>query len=662
MSPAMQFRGPARQRGAIGLVAALTLGVALVFMLLVIDSGRLYLEQRKLQRIADNAALEAVSRGGTCLAGLTAAAYASQNAARNGFVIDADSSVTARCGSLLTGADNLRTFTVDPSKFSAIQVTVVDTVATSVARGIGALFSAGPVSLTTQVNAVAVAAVPMPPLAQLTIRSTLGVVDTAKSNLLNPLLGALLGGNVTLTAAGYNGLLNTQINLLSYLDQLAIDLHVSAGNYTQLLNTTATVTQLIHAAATVIQANGPTADVTTALGNLQIAATNATPVRLGDILKLQTGTSTTGLDASVAVFDLVQAVIQLSNNKNAAAATLPVSVLGLLGVTVKVKVIEPPQLSAIGDPRLAKADPLGPDRIYVRTAQVRTLVNVNIPAITGLGAAVGNLVAPLTPVLSSLLSLNLVATLSSTLCLLGAGCDQLKTAIAPTSQIDISLDAGGATSYVTDFRCPVDDVGSKSLTARATTSVADIKLGSIDGAAAFSSSAAPTVTPLPLVDFGLQTCYQFLVLPGHCDPVRHYAAGGLAIVADSSVVKTSQDLVFSSNVTPFPIPPNLKQPPSYQTATPSSNIVGGLSSTLAGVKVTAYKPVNANPFGTIANIAAGLISGVVTLLQPVITGLLSPLLDPLLNNVLKLLGINLMAVDVGANLSCGQPGKAYLVI
>jgi len=662
MFPAMQFRSPARQRGAIGLVAALTLGVALVFMVLVIDSGRLYLEQRKLQRIADNAALEAVSRGGTCLAGLSAASYANQNAARNGFVIDADSTVTTRCGSLLTGADNLRTFMVDPAKFSAIQVVVSDTVATSVARGIGALFSAGPVALTTQVHATAVAAVPLPPLAQLTIRSTLGTVDTAKSDLLNPVFSTLLGGSLTLDAAGYNGLLTTQINLLSYLDQLAIDLHVSAGNYTQLLNTSATVTQLVQAAATVIQANGPTAEVMTALGKLQIAATNASPVKLGDILKLQTGTTTTGLDATVQVFDLVQAVIQLSNSKNAVAATLPVNVLGIAGVTVKIKVIEPPQLSAVGDPRLAKIDPLGPNRIYVRTAQVRTLITVNLPPISGLTTAVGNLVAPLTPVLSSLLSLDLVSTLTSTLCLLGAGCERMVPAIAPTSQISISLDAGGANSYVTDYRCPVDNVGSKSLTARTTTSVADLKLGTLDPANVFSSSAEPTVTPLPLVDFGLQTCYQFLILPGHCDAVRHYAAGGLAIFADSSLANTTQDLVFSSNITPFPIPPNLKQPPSYQSATPSSNIVGSLSGTLAGVKVTAYKPVNTNPFGTIASIAANLLSGVLNLLQPVITGLLSPLLDPLLNKVLSLLGINLMAVDVGANLSCGQPGKAYLVI
>jgi uncharacterized membrane protein len=77
MPPRMQFRGPARQRGAIGLMAALTLAMALGFMLLVIDTGRLYLEQRKLQRVADTAALEAVTRDGNCQSGQSATNYAS---------------------------------------------------------------------------------------------------------------------------------------------------------------------------------------------------------------------------------------------------------------------------------------------------------------------------------------------------------------------------------------------------------------------------------------------------------------------------------------------------------------------------------------------------------------------------------------------------------
>jgi uncharacterized membrane protein len=665
MSSPRGWSGPGRQRGAIGLIAAVSLGLALLLMLLVVDSGRLYLEQRKLQRVADNAALEAVSRGGTCQAGLTAAQYANQSAVRNGFTPDADSTLNTTCGGLVTGANGVRTFSLNASQSAAVRVIVSDAVLTSVARGIGALFSAGPVSLNTQLTATAVAAAPVPNVAQLSIRSTLATINTASSVPLNAVVGGMLGGNVSISALGWNGLIGSDINLLSYLNQLAINLNVAAGNYTQLLNTTATVTQLIQAAVTVLQANGATAEVLTALGALQVAALNASPVKLGDILQLQTGLPSTALDANVQVFQLLQAMVQLSNSKSAAAVTIPANLLGLANLTVQVKVIEPPQLSAIGDPRLAKADPLGANRIYVRTAQVRTLVRINVPLLSSdsaLTTAVSNLVAPLTPLLNSLLSLSLVSALGSALCLLGAGCEQLYPALASFSTIDIALDVGGAKAYVTDYSCPVNNTGSKSLSVRSVTSLADLKLGQIDPANAFSSAAEPTVKPLPLVDLGTRTCYQFLVLPGRCDPVVHYAAGGIAVKVDSSVAQTSQDLLFSSTAAPYPIPPDVKLASSYQAVVPTSNIVGSLSSTLMGINLIVYKPVNANPLGAIVTGLAGAISGVTNLLLPKITGLLSPVLDPLLNNLLSMLGINLMDVEVGANLTCGQTGRAYLVI
>lgn len=672
MSPLKRFSGPARQRGAIGLMAAVTFGLALVFMLLVVDSGRLYLEQRKLQRVADNAALEAVSRGGTCQAGLTAAAYANQNATRNGFTPTAGSStLAASCGTLVTGANGLRSFTVNPTQAVAVRVIVSNTVPISVAAGVVALFSPGPINLTTQLSATAVAAAPTPPVAQLSIRSTLGTVSTAQSSILNPLVGGLLGGGLNLTAVGWNGLLNTNINLLSFLDQLAINLNVAAGNYTQLLNTTTTLTKLIQAAITVVQANGATADILTALGNLQIAALNAAPLKLGDILKLQTGLPSTALNASVQLFQLLQAFIQLSNSNSAVAAVVPANILGLANVTVQVKVIEPAQLSAIGDPRLAMADPLGSNRIYVRTAQVRTLVSINLTGlsgVTGLANALLGLVGSLTPTLNSLLSLNLAATINSVGCLLGAGCEQIDPKLLPSPEIDINLELGGAEAYVTNYSCPSGTTGTKSLTVHSNSSVADIKIGQIDPSTTFSSSTAPVVKPLPIVDLGIWTCHKILGI-GSCGPARTaFAAGGIALKVDSSVGRSQtgsnigRDLVFSSNATPFPVPPNVNQTPAYQNAAPTSNIVNSLAATISGIGLDVYQPVGSNPLGAVIAGVGNLVNGVTSLITPLISNLLSPLLDPLLNNLLSSLGVNLMDVEVGANLTCGQTGKAYLVI
>ncbi|MBA5981876.1 hypothetical protein HT737_19115 [Pseudomonas sp. MD195_PC81_125] len=667
MSPRTQFNGKARQRGAIGLMAAATLSLALVLMLLVVDTGRLYMEQRKLQRVVDSAALEAVSRGGNCQSGLSAATYAGQSAVRNGYIVDGNNTLVTTCGSVQTAATGLRAFTADATQSTAVKVAASRTVTTSFAGGVQALFTGSAVSLNTTLNASAVAAQPTPTVAQLNIRSNLASINTAQSNILNPLFSGLLGGNVNLTALGWDGLLNTDINLLSYLNQLAINLNVAAGNYTQLLNTQATVTQLIQAAATVVQLNGATATVITALGQLQVAAINAAPVKLGDILQLQTGTTAAGLDANLQLLQLIQGVVQLANSKSAVAATLPISVLGLANVTVRVKVIEPPQFSAIGDPARAKANPLGPDRIYVRTAQIRTLLSVNLPVltgVTGLTNAVLGLVGTLTPTLNALLSLNLVATLNSVGCLLGAGCEQLDPLLLPSPQIDIALDAGGAVSYVTDYSCPAGPgtAGTKSLTAHTLTSIADLKVGKIDPTNAFSSLAEPTVTPLPLVDLGTVTCHKILGI-GSCDESTHvqYGAGGIAIMVNTSVAQNAQDLLYSSS-TPFATPANLKLPPSVISAAPSSNIVNSLANTLAGINLIVYKPQGSNPLGAIVTGVASLISDVTAILQPLITNLVSPLLDPLLNNLLKNLGINLMDVDVGANMTCGQTGKAYLVI
>jgi hypothetical protein len=340
-------------------------------------------------------------------------------------------------------------------------------------------------------------------------------------------------------------------------------------------------------------------------------------------------------------------------------------VLGLANVTVKVKVIEPPQFSAIGDPALAKADPLGANRIYVRTAQIRTLISTNLPVlsgVTGLTNAVLGLVGALTPTLNALLSLDLVGTLNSLGCLLGAGCEQLDPQLLPTPRIDISLDVGGAKSYVTDFRCPTGATGTKSLTAHTITSIADLKLGKIDPTNAFSSAAEPTVAPLALIDLGIVTCHKILGL-GTCDASTHvpFGAGGIGIMLDTSVAQNSQDLVFSSS-TPFATPANLKLPPSIQAAVPTTNIVNSLSNTLAGVNLIVYRPLGSNPLGAIVTGVASLISDVTNRLLPAVTAVLSPLLDPILNNLLKSLGINLMDVDVGANMTCGQTGKAYLVI
>lgn len=665
MSPPFRrayFNGPRQQHGAIGLMAALTLGMVLIFMLLVVDGGRLYLEQRKLQRVADMAVLEAVSRGGSCAATpSTATLYATQSAARNSFVpAGTQQTLNATCGTLVT-VNQLRTFQLDPSKSDAIRVIATNTIPTSIAGGVWDLVSKGTLSTTTKLTASAVGASPKGLLAQISIRSTLATVTTnSQAALLNSVFTSLLGGKVELSIAGWNGLINGDINLLNYMDQLAIDLKLSAGNYDQLLSTNTTITQLLKTALTVANANGATADLKASLGSLLDVAIKAKPatISLSNLLKLQTGTQSSGLDANLQAFQLIQAFLQLANTANAVDLNAPVILPGIANVTVQMKVIEPPQFSAVGDPSSSQI-------ISVRTAQIRTLISIDLTGLSNLLTlpdAVKDLTNTLVTALSNLLNLNLVGLVTNLLCL--DGCKQISPLLLPTPKIYISLDAGGADAQVTGYSCPVGDTGIKSLTVKTNKSLVDLRIGQMDPSTVFSKAAPPSVSAIPIIDIGIQTCYKVLGLLGSCKDRVHFAGGGIGIMANTSVLKTAgSTLVFSKNSAPTDTtPPNLKLPPAIQNTPKSTSILDSLSDTIAGIQLQSYVPATNNILSTVLTTVTSAISTVAGILNPIIKNLLSPLLTPLINNLLTTLGISLVDVQVGANLNCGQGGRAQLVL
>ncbi|MBT2372238.1 pilus assembly protein TadG-related protein [Pseudomonas fluorescens] len=620
--------GPARQRGMIGLMGALTLGLALLLLLLVVDSGRLYLEKRKLQRVADTAALEAVSRGGTCaLPANNAAVFARESAARNSFTLDDNRTLATACGTLITGANFLRTFNADPLKADAIQVIVRHRVTTSIAGGIRTLFSTGLADLTTQLTAVAVAAVPLPPMATLTVRSTLLTVDSSKSEILNGLIGGLLGGKLKLDAVGWQGLINTDINLLSYLDALAIELHVSAGDYDKLLNTGATVGQLIQAAIDVLQRGGDGIKVIiNSLEAIKLIAAGTEILHLKDLLNIQAGLDKAALDVNLQLFNLIQGFVQLSNKESAVAAELPVNVLGLLGVKVQTKVISPPQVSAIGNPELARKDPLGPNQIYVRTAQIRTLVTVDLPIV----GVVNDLLDGVIGLLNALL-----------------GNSDSRISLHIGEHLNVALEAASGSSYVTDYSCK--DPKKKSLAVVGTTSAVRLMIGQIDPTNLFSSSKDLSVDEFPVVDLAMITCPD-----GKPCTRQAFAGGGLGLKIDSPIAQTSKPHVFD-------MPPEVKQPPSFYSFT-AANVVGSLSNTLAGIKFISHVPIVDSLLSLLLGVVTGLLSGVLNLLSGLVSGVLAPLLDPIVNNLLAGLGIDLAKVEIGANLTCYPGGRAVLVI
>jgi len=674
MSPRVRcgrVAGPAGQRGAIGLMAAATLGIALVFLLLVIDSGRLYMEKRKLQAIADIAALEAVQRKGDCLAATnTAPTYAGASAVRNGYVIPPGSALIVKCGVLTTGATNQRVFSADSTKTDAIQVTASRPVMTSVAGGLWAMANGGGYNLNTQLSAVAVAAPKiLPPQAQLTIKSTLVTVDSTKSAALNLLFGQLLGGSLNLSVAGWQGLVDTNINLLSFLNQLALNVGVTAGAYDQLLTKTVKISQLFDAAITVLSAGGNTASVAVSgLTSIKAIVGNL-DVTLGSLLQLQTGAVSAGLNTSLNVFQLAEAFVQLANTKNGVVASVPVNIPGLLNGGVKLKVIQPPQLSTIGDPTYAK-DGTSATRIYVKTAQLSLGLTLGLPVLDlpVVDVALNGLIGPLSDALNNLLSLNLGGTVSSLLCALGGYCQRTDLQVLssssnpPVASIDVVLELGMAESYVTGFTCASD--ATKTLTTQTNASLVNVKIGQSPQLINAFNNNTPMdpVAPLPVVDIGAITCFKPLLGlgPTTCDPAtrKPFYGGGIGLSVTGPVSPAAQQTLPPHT---YNQPPEINVIPAQYYASSTANLLSAISKVLSGIQFQVYKPTGFNLLGGLLQTTGTLLNGLNSSLGTIIGGVLSPILDPLVNTLLSNLGVNLNAVEVGANLSCRPHGQAALV-
>ncbi|WP_214347601.1 TadG family pilus assembly protein [Pseudomonas congelans] len=667
---------PSRQRGAIGLMAALTMGLALLCTLTVIDSGRLYLEKRSLQRVADIAALEAAGRRGKCSGtAATAPDFANQSATRNGFTPNIDGrTLVTRCGTLTVDVAGPRVFVADSTQALAIQVVAAHPVPRSIAAGIGALFEKTPSPPNVTISATAVAA-SAAPLAALTIRSAGVTVDSTGAALLNPVVGSLLGGTLNLSVANWQGIADTNLSLLSYLNRLKTDLSITAVGYNDVLNTSVSVSQLLQSAINVISPNA-TLGGTAAIQGLQALklASGATTVLLGDLLSVQSGADLAALNTNLRLMDLVQGLAQLANEKTGILTATQINVAGLAQVTTRIQVIEPPQLSAIGDP--SKIDPLDPrngaNRIYVRTAQMRALVSINLPVlgtITSLANTAGSVIGSLTPILNSALGLNLAGLGTSATCALGLTSCMVTdfkfltdSSSSAGPRIDMSLSMASADSYVTGFTCTSN--ASKTLNVKTDAALLSARLGSIESPSAFPASTDPaaiTALPLPIIDIGTMTCQKIAGLLGNCTARKPFGGGGIGLTFDN----VSQSALGSSAVTSttFSSPnlPEINTAPFYLTRVAHTKPSTLLNGTASSVKVNVYKPATSNVLGNVITGAAGTLNSLTLALDAIVDDTLTRLLTSVVDPLFESLGVSMGATDVGTNLSCNL-GQATLVI
>jgi uncharacterized membrane protein len=362
------------------MLSAATLVMAILFLALVIDSGRLYLEQRNLQKLADTAALESISRlasGNCALDTALAQVYAVENAASYGFVAGAGRALSSSCVSVSI-IDGLRVPVADAANGRAVRVVTSSEVPASIVVRSGSLFGLGD-NDSVRLQAVAVAEKDSGPLTVFSVGAQL--LDLNANGLVPKLLTAA-GANVSgLTVLDSQGLANVQITPAGLLQALGVDIginqlkaltpeglanlvdtRVGAVGIQRLVDVSANLANHNQVLAADIRALG----ATLANSQLKSATVNllATDERPG-LLKLITGPGQalgSTLDARLALGDLLSTGLMTAVQGRGVL----MDQLNLLGlVKIELGVVEPP---AIG---------IGPVGTTAFNAQTRLHIDID---------------------------------------------------------------------------------------------------------------------------------------------------------------------------------------------------------------------------------------------------------------------------------------------
>ncbi len=162
--------------------------------------------------------------------------------------------------------------------------------------------------------------------------------------IANAVLNQLLGSSVSLTLADYNGLAGVEVDLLAFLDALAVELDLDAGTYSDLLAASAGQGELARALAASL--DGADRLAALAVANA-VAGNGAVPLgrlfELGGLGELPIGSSGDGLFAGIGALDILAAAAALSNGDRQVDLALAMGVPGLVDLDVSLAIGEPPQ-------------------------------------------------------------------------------------------------------------------------------------------------------------------------------------------------------------------------------------------------------------------------------------------------------------------------------
>lgn len=415
-----------RQRGAIGLMAALVLALLVACSVVALDTGRLYWEKQNLQRVVDLTALTAVAEADEGLESIDRATLEAA-ARRNGFDVDeADDSGYERVlvmeapqlGGLcrLTRGEEGSDYTLREFEPIADGQTLIE--CAEVSRADGRSYEAGvagrnairiAATLTTRpslveamlgdttatLRAEAVAQRPADNIATFSVGSRLLKADGSG------LLGTLLGPGLDVTAVGYEGLANASVSLLDL-----IDLAADAGTAQGLVDgVSLNLAQLANISELQALSRDESLSESTLSAGVELFAEaielfidlGLDSIELAEVVLVDPAAEESALNAQVGLLSLLEAMAFVGNGRFLQVEDLGVD-LGLLGgLDVVLEVIEPPRIAIgpIGCANGSQGACGGQWQTEARTAQVKLGIgaDVSVPLLAEVGIRLGVLAA-----------------------------------------------------------------------------------------------------------------------------------------------------------------------------------------------------------------------------------------------------------------------------
>ncbi|WP_447762663.1 TadG family pilus assembly protein [Sphingopyxis panaciterrae] len=357
------------RRAGISIATAFALTMLIGSAALAVDVGSLYLDRRKLQGIADAAAMAAAARPG-------------EERAAAERIIAASCACTITIASLTSGTYTPDAAVAAEERFSAGGGSP-NAVRVTLARNRPLFFGRFLIGRNESVI-TATATGARRGYAAFSLGSRVAAVH---GGVPNALLSALTGSQVNLSVMDYNALASADIDLLAFSDALRTEIGANVLTFGQTLDSQVTMPQVLSALA-----RSSDGQVSTALEKL---ASKALPRALvpSHAIDLGPRSSSIRIDAAnpvkVNALDLARAMLLLGNTNRQLDLSIATNLPGGSGVDLALMIGEPPANS----PLIAVTDT---NDVIVRTAQVRfkldarvstPIAAVQIPVLAELGSA-----------------------------------------------------------------------------------------------------------------------------------------------------------------------------------------------------------------------------------------------------------------------------------